>query len=296
VPVPVWARRSAVAENHRMPLIEPVVRPNIRLIAADMDGTLLDDDGELHDHFWPLIDELHRRGVLFCPASGRQYQKLLERFADVADEVVFVAENGTYVVHQGQEISSDCLSLGEARLIIDRVRDAVAGGVDAGAVLCGKRGAYIDRVDERFTEAVGGFFARLEQVPDMLAVVDDDVLKVSIYDFGSAESGIAPLVADFVASHNVTVSSEHWVDITSATANKGAAIEALQRAYGISPAQTMVFGDFLNDLQMMDTAEWSFAMGNAHPLLKARARYLAPTNTENGVVRTISALMGLDWH
>lgn len=279
-----------------MPLIEPVVRPNIRLIAADMDGTLLDDVGELHDHIWPLIDELHRREVLFCPASGRQYHKLLECFADVADEVVFIAENGTYVVHQGRELSSDCLSAQDAHRMITEARRAVDAGIDAGAVVCGKRSAYVDRVDRRFIQAISSYFTRLEQVPDLLAVTSDDILKVSIYDFGSAEQGIGPAVREFSTSHTVTVSSEHWVDITTSTANKGAAIQALQRSYGISPAQTMVFGDFLNDLQMMDTADWSFAMGNAHPLLKARARYVAPTNMENGVVRTISALLGLDWH
>jgi len=60
-----------------------------------MDGTLLDDDSELHEHFWPLVHELNRRGILFCPASGRQYFNLRERFADIADEIVFIAENGT---------------------------------------------------------------------------------------------------------------------------------------------------------------------------------------------------------
>ncbi len=75
--------------------------PDIRLIACDMDGTLLDDDDAIHDDFWPLIDALHERGVVFCPASGRQYYNLLERFEPIADEVVFIAENGTYVVRGG---------------------------------------------------------------------------------------------------------------------------------------------------------------------------------------------------
>jgi len=274
----------------------PVAAPDIRLIAADMDGTLLDDAGELHDHFWPLIDELHRRGVLFCPASGRQYYNLLDRFADIADEVVFIAENGTYVVHQGREISSDCLTLEDARRLIVAIRDTVSGGVDAGIVLCGKQSAYIERTDQRFLDEVEMYYVRLQQVSDLLAVHDDDILKVSIFDFGSAEQTSAPPLAGFHETQLVTVSGAHWIDVTSLTANKGAAVRALQRAYGISSAQTMVFGDFLNDLEMMGTADWSFAMSNAHPLLKQRARYLAPSNLDNGVVRTISTLLGLDWH
>jgi len=279
-----------------LPATEISEQPDIRLIAADLDGTLLDDAGELHDHFWPLIDELHRRGVLFCPASGRQYYNLLERFADIADEVVFIAENGTYVVHQGREISSDALSPKQTREVVTAVRATISGGVDAGIVLCGKQSAYIERTDDRFVDAIDNYLARLQSVPDLLAVTDDDILKVSIFDFGSAEETSAPPLAGFRETHQVTVSSLNWIDITSLTANKGAAIRALQRTYGITPAQTMVFGDFLNDLEMMDAADWSFAMGNAHPLLAERARYRAPSNLENGVVRTISSLLGLDWH
>jgi hydroxymethylpyrimidine pyrophosphatase-like HAD family hydrolase len=91
------------------------------------------------------------------------------------------------------------------------------------------------------------------------------------------------------------VSGEHWVDVMNPATNKGAGIRSIQRALGITPAQTMVFGDFLNDLEMMDAADYSFAMHNAHPVLRERARYVAPPNTENGVVRTISSVLGLPW-
>ena len=46
--------------------------PDIRLIACDMDGTLLDDEDAIDDEFWPLVDQLQAREIVFCPASGRQ--------------------------------------------------------------------------------------------------------------------------------------------------------------------------------------------------------------------------------
>jgi Cof subfamily protein (haloacid dehalogenase superfamily) len=270
-------------------------RPDIRLIVADMDGTLLDDDHLLHEHFWPLIEELHSREILFCPASGRQYYTLLRQFSDIADDVVFIAENGTYVVHQGREVSSDCLLLADAQAMISTVRSNIDAGVDAGAVLCGKRSAYIDRTDQPFLDRVVPYYAQLSFVEDLLAVIDDEILKVSAFDFGNAETSIAPALGDFVGSHRVTVGSSHWVDITTRTANKGHAIGQLQANFGITADQTMVFGDYLNDLEMMDAATYSFAMDNAHPLLRERATYVAPPNSENGVVRTISAVLGLPW-
>jgi hypothetical protein len=84
------------------------------------------------------------------------------------------------------------------------------------------------------------------------------------------------------------------VDVLSPTANKGRAVRRLQEELGVTPDQTMVFGDFLNDLEMMDAATWSFAVANAHPLLKARARFVAPANNANGVVRTVRAVLGLE--
>jgi hydroxymethylpyrimidine pyrophosphatase-like HAD family hydrolase len=80
----------------------------------------------------------------------------------------------------------------------------------------------------------------------------------------------------------------------SASATKGAAVRAVQAALGVGPDQTMVFGDFLNDLEMMDAATYSFAMANAHPLLKERASWTAPANSANGVVRTIRTVLGLE--
>jgi len=286
-----------VTKASKTPLKPPVFdsRPDIRLIAADMDGTLLDDNDELHEHLWPLVRELSRRGILFCPASGRQYADLLERFSDIADEVVFIADNGTYVIRQGKEISSDCLTLEAVARLVVAVRELEASGVDVGVVVCGKRSAYIERPDRLFRAEVDRYFARLQVVDDLLKVSDDDVLKVAVYDFGSAEETTAPVLARFRDTHQVVVSGQHWVDVMNLTASKGKGIRQLQEALDIPPAQTMVFGDFLNDLEMMDTAEYSFAMDNAHPVLRKRARYVAPPNSENGVVRTISSVLGLSW-
>ena len=264
-------------------------RPDIRLIATDMDGTLVDDAKNIHDELWPLVDELHARGITFCPASGRQYHNLVREFEDVADELVFIAENGTYVVARGREISSDGLELDVARRVVSLVR----GLPEAGAVLCGKASAYIERRDLPFVEQAAAYYARLQIIEDLLEVAADDVLKVAIYDFTSAEHNTAPRLAEIRATHQVVVSGAHWVDVLSPTANKGRALRQVQAALGVTPDQTMAFGDFLNDLEMMDAATYSFAMANAHPRLKERARWVAPANNANGVVRAIRALLGL---
>ena len=74
----------------------------IKLIAADMDGTLLDSKGRLNPEFFSVFESLKEKGVMFVAASGRQYYNLLKLFNRVKDDIMFVAENGTYVVFRSQ--------------------------------------------------------------------------------------------------------------------------------------------------------------------------------------------------
>jgi hypothetical protein len=267
--------------------------PDIRLIACDMDGTLLDDYDAIHGEFWPLIDELHARGIIFCPASGRQYSSLLNRFEPIADELIFIAENGTYVIQQGVELSSDPLDLDDARTMIRVARDLKQREPNVNMVLCGKRSAYVESTDQAFNAEVAKYYLQLEIVDDLLTV-EDDILKVAVFAFESSERVTYPAFERFGNSHQVVVSGQHWLDVMVKDANKGSGIRHIQEKLGITRDQTMVFGDFLNDMEMMDEATYSFAMANAHPLLKERARYLAPGNSDNGVVRTIKSVLGLD--
>ncbi|MFD9094808.1 Cof-type HAD-IIB family hydrolase [Streptomyces collinus] len=270
----------------------PAVPADIRLVVTDMDGTLLDDAKRIPDGLWPMLAELRRRGVLFSPASGRQYATLARQFADVAEGMVFIAENGTYVVRDGVELGSDPLERSVAADVARTVRRLAADGVDVGAVVCGKRAAYVERADEAFLAQVRKYYVEHRVVEDVTAV-EDEVIKVALFDFGPVERTTAPALEAFAATGQVVVSGEHWVDVMNGTANKGAALRGLQRELGITPAQTMVFGDYLNDLEMLDAADWSFAMSNAHPEVVRRARHLAPSNNDNGVLRTISRVVGI---
>ncbi|MFC8680095.1 Cof-type HAD-IIB family hydrolase [Microbacterium ureisolvens] len=267
----------------------PFPSPDLRLIAVDMDGTLLDGAGRIPDALWPLLDRLHARGIRFAPASGRQLATLQHAFARHLDDTVFIAENGAYVVEGEAEISSDAMDAAFTAGLVVRLRALAEAGRDLGVVVCGKRSAYIERADEAFLAEAEKYYARLEVVEDLLAV-DDQILKVAIFDFADAAS-TAPALDDLRATHQVVVSGHHWIDVMNLGVNKGVALRRLQQATGITHEQTAVFGDYLNDLEMMDAASLSFAMANAHPDVTERARYRAPSNLDHGVITTIEKLL-----
>ncbi|ODU78066.1 MAG: HAD family hydrolase [Microbacterium sp. SCN 71-21] len=260
---------------------------DLRLIAVDMDGTLLDANGAVPDDLWPLLDDLHDRGIAFAPASGRQYATLRRDFDSHADGMVFIAENGALVMRDGVELSADLL---ERDIVAEVVRLVRTIDADAGLVLCGKRGAYIERSDAAFRTEAHRYYAALEVVDDLLAV-DDEIVKLAVFDFAGADASAFPALAHLRATHQVVVSGECWVDVLNVGVNKGHALTRLQQTLGVTAEQTVAFGDYLNDLELMDAAAHSFAMANAHPDIVARARYVAPSNRDHGVITVLRSIL-----
>ncbi len=262
---------------------------DIKLVACDMDGTLLDGNKRIPDALWPLLEQLRAHGIEFAPASGRQYATLAEQFGQAGEGLDYIAENGAFVVSGGREVSSSPLPDGAAQHIVATLRAHADRGANVGVVLCGKRSAYVERTDAPFMDKVTHYYKALTVV-DNLADADDDFLKVAIYDFGGAQ-GTADALAGVRLDVNVVVSDKHWADVMAVGVDKGKALAALRESLGVTKDQTVVFGDFLNDLEMMSEASLSFAMQNAHPDVAAVAAYRAPANTEHGVIAMLTELV-----
>ena len=252
-----------------------------------MDGTLLPPDGQLPDALWPLLRQLAARDITFVPASGRQYATLAGMFPNDENSLSFIAENGNLVVHSGKVISSDHLEFSAVREVIDTVRSSER---HLGLVVCGVRSAYIENADPHFVAETRKYYAELAIVEDLMDV-SDDILKLAIFDSDDAATTADTVLSQVADSHQVVVSGKHWVDIMTPWADKGRALRCLQEELGVTPAQTAAFGDYLNDLELLEAADWSFAMANAHPDVKAAARFLAPSNTDNGVITVLQHLL-----
>lgn len=256
-----------------------------------MDGTLLDEHKRMPAGLDGVLAQLDARGVYFCPASGRQLATLRR---DVPiPSLPFIAENGGHVVHGATEILSVEMPRRTVAGLLQQLAWAIDGGLDAGVVICGKRSAYLPGRDVRFIDEARLYYTALEVVSEPVEVPDDTVLKLAVYHPRDAARHVEPLFAETPEGVSAVTSARNWFDIMPAATSKGAALIGLQRALGVSREQTMAFGDYLNDLELLDAAEHSYAMANAHPDVLARARHTAPPNTEDGVLRTIREVLGL---
>lgn len=261
----------------------------IRLIFSDMDGTLLDENGNLPEEFSDVYLRLRERGILFAPASGRQYASLLHTFAPWQEEMIFLAENGTLVMERGAEIFS-CAVEEPLALDVMRTGENLAG---VRSVLCGKKRGYFHADDDapEFRAELAKYVTHTTVVEDF-AAVDDVPIKMSFCDFsGNAEHSILPFMQQYADRLQVTLSSTEWVDLYSRGVNKGVAAAKVQERLGISPKECVAFGDYQNDLELMDAAMYSFAMENALPEVKARARYMAPSNRAHGVMQVCEQIL-----
>jgi Cof subfamily protein (haloacid dehalogenase superfamily) len=258
-----------------------------KLIVTDMDGTLLDDTLKLPDDIWEVVEQLRQKGILFAVASGRQYHTLAHIFDRIKEDLLFIAENGTYVVYKNELIFSHPLDKGAVAKFVEVGRQIPGLNL----MTCGTETAYIEKAtDERFLKEARSYYEKLEVVDD-LAKVDADILKFTICDLAGSEKNAYPFYKPFEKDYKVAVSGKIWMDIMPLGANKGTALTKMQQKLGITDAETIVFGDYLNDEEMMRAATNSYAMANAHQeiirISKFKTRF---DNNRNGVIDTLKSL------
>ena len=260
----------------------------IKLVFCDMDGTLLDERGDLPEGLGAILAELKARGVLFAPASGRQYAALLRHFRPWAADLLFCAENGAYVVQRDEELFSTTIEPPQCEEIVRRARTVEGAYI----VWCGKEYAYVTSRNEAFFTEMEKYYTEYKIVEDFSAVHDTPV-KFSVCDpvQADAERTIYPSLASLEGDLKVVVSSNYWVDIMRTGVNKGAAVRRVQQLLGIRPEECLAFGDYLNDIEMLGAVGESYAMENAHPAAKAAAKHIAPSNREHGVLRVLRRLL-----
>ncbi len=251
----------------------------IKLVATDMDGTLLNSKGEVSRHFFELFEELNNLGVTFVAASGRQYYSIIDKLKPIKDDIYVIAENGALTMRQNEELQTTEIDRETYLELLDITKTLQGSQV----ILCGRKKGYIEDYGQDFVDMFSEFYDRYEIVDDLAQVTNDKYLKIAVCNQKGSEKYLYPALKHLENRLKVKVSGEIWLDLSHNLANKGHALQQLQHNYKISPEETMVFGDYNNDLEMMTTAKYSFAMQNAHPNVKAVANYTTKSNNENGV-------------
>lgn len=258
----------------------------IKLIATDVDGTLLHSDHTHPLELPNLIQTLKEHNILFTLASGRPYITLLHTFDIDTADLLFIAENGAHVVYKNKALSIHTLDSDLVSKLVNITRKIPM----AYPILSTPDGAFVENDDPDFIMELEKYYLKYTLVPD-ITKIQCDIVKYTVCDLAGAEKNSYSHFADYKDSLQISIAGLVWLDMMVKGVNKGKAIQEIQASFGISEKETMVFGDYLNDLEMMKSAYYSYAMDNAHSDLLSVARFRAPSNDEDGVIQKINEML-----
>ena len=235
----------------------------IRLITCDIDGTLLQNgEIQLRPILFEQIRALKERGILFCPASGRQYASLRWLFEPVADDIGYVCENGAILYRDGKILCARPLPRDWAWQII---RD-ILNMPKAEVLISGANTSYLipkaPKMGAHLAEKTHNNLRMIQNETE----IQKDILKVSAwYEEGApiARQALEPLWKDKV---KVAISGPTWLDFT--LSDKGTGLEDLCRVLNIDPADVLSFGDNYNDIPILSRVGRPYLMRSAVPELR----------------------------
>lgn len=259
----------------------------IKLIVSDIDGTLVNSKKELPHNFWKVYDLMQEKNIRFCAASGRQIQSLEKLFQPIAHEIGFASDNGALVRFQNKDLSEIPLEINTIEPILEVCKQIP----NIGTVVCGKNKAYIKTDFDNIFNEITNYYPAYQRV-DSFSDIKDSIFKISVCDKNFSRLNSYPKLKHFSNEFNVVISGDLWLDITNKNVNKGVAVRKLQELWNISADETLVFGDQFNDIEMLQSAKFSYAMKNAHDEVKKVASFVTDYDNNNeGVIRKIEELL-----
>jgi|TARA_B110000971_G_C19978966_1_gene486416 Cof subfamily protein (haloacid dehalogenase superfamily) len=259
---------------------------DVKLVVTDMDGTLLNPNHEVSNQFINQFWALKEKGITVVAASGRQHNSIVEKLAAIENELTIIAENGAMTTFHGKET----VFTPYPKIHLDKTLALLKRQKNMHPVLCTNGSAFIAKGQDKFEPILREFYSTFNVI-DQLEDCTQEVLKIAIYHFENSEKYIYPVVQDLANEVKIKISGPNWVDLSHPNANKGFALNVLQKYLGVAPEQTMVFGDYFNDLEMMEQAHFSYAMANAHPKILEIANYKTLSNSKFGVETVLEKLL-----
>ncbi|MBR5410733.1 MAG: HAD family hydrolase [Clostridia bacterium] len=270
-----------------------------KLVALDLDGTLLDSDKRLSKENDLVLARAAGEGVTVVPATGRFYEAMPEEIRRLPYVRYVIEVNGAGVVdlETGEKLVRADIPWDEAVAIMEVLDgcDVIYDCFSGGQAFMGR--AHYDRIPEFAPDRhYYKMLTELRQpVDDLKAFLRETKRPIQKTQFFFRDMDLrARLLKEFPArfsGYTVTSSVVNNIEITHKNANKGHALTALGTALGIDVADSMAFGDDLNDVPMLLAAGVGVAMANAGPEAKAAADLIAPSNDENGVAIVLARVL-----
>ena len=275
--------------------------PEIRLVAADLDGTLLDPEKRLSSVTFAALRRASGMGVEVVPATGRFFGAMPEEIKSLPFVRYVITVNGAKVldlktgeaVFRAEIPAREAVSIMEYLDTLPVVYDCFAADT-----------AFMSRAlyekipdfapDKHYYKMLTELRQPVDDLKDFLLRQNMPIQKTQFFfrDMELRRELLKTLPARF-PDYTVTSSVVNNIEITHKNANKGAALEKLCAHLGLRTEEAAAFGDDLNDVPMLLKAGVGVAMENAGPEAKAAADLVTLSNAQNGVAAALCRLLGV---
>ena len=266
---------------------------DIRVIATDMDGTLLDPKGQLDlPRLEKILDKLDQCDIRFVIATGNEVHRMRQLLGHLADRVVLVVANGARIFENNELIQAQtwddamvdkALGHFKGRECQDQF---VVTAMNGGFV---KKGTVFTELDKFMTpEMIEKLYQRMNFVDEFDSNLFGGVLKMSMVVGEERSESVLQEINDLFDGHVRAVSSGYGcIDILQDGIHKAWGLVELLKRWNLKPEQIMAFGDSENDIEMLELAGISYAMENAEEAVKRVATKVAPANSQAGVYQVL---------
>ena len=261
-----------------------MTRPAPRLVATDLDGTIVRSDGTVSDRTRAAIAAVEEAGASFVMVTGRPTRWMRAVAEQTGHHGVAVCANGAlvYDLHTESVVRSFLLSSAAAREVVEALRDAIPGIAFA-----------VERLEEGFAHEPA-YRPRWDSAdPRTQAPVEhllsSDVVKLLARheELGSDELLAAARAAVASGATLTHSSSDGLLEISAADVSKASGLASLAAERGVAAAEVVAFGDMPNDLPMLSWAGLGVAVANAHPEVLAVADEVTASNDDDGVAAVL---------
>ena len=255
----------------------------IKLVALDLDGTLLDSSKTMPEDFLPWVRK--HNNVKTVIASGRQYYTILRDFPIGQDKLTIIAENGGLVYDNNKMIYINSMDVKDINVCLKELEKIP----NVTPILCGVASAYIPDVSDEIFYMSGIYYDHIKRVTDLNDYIDKDrFLKIALFFSDKKAQAHLNELQNLPENVSAILSGERWIDIAQKDVNKGTALKKILKMFHIDKSEAAAFGDYLNDYEMLQACEESYCMENGHPDLKQIAKYITASNDENGVMKVLN--------
>lgn len=265
----------------------------IRLLAIDIDGTLLDSHGRVPEENARAIARASAAGVEVALATGRRYEFARQVFEPLEGPLTLILSNGAIVKRRdGTTLARHLLPREIARQVLTRIphRDGAAVTFDRPA-----EGQVVFETIDWDHPRHRRFFAANRDFLDAVCPLEDCLTEDPVQVmFSGACDEMRAVYDDLAGADTFSVTLTEYldrdfslVDVLRAGCSKGAALREWAAQRGVEPTEVMAIGDNHNDVDMLEFAGTAVVMGNACADLRERGWAVTATNDECGLARAV---------